>query len=765
MLRLGFKSWLGSWQEWGIIILLFLALEIAVASIEQAQWITPHPSLTLVLVLAVLTGWLLCKSRLPAIVLHPLAVALGAVVTVWQASNLFPSPEITSRINQLEVALQSWWLAVNTGKPSEGTLQVAVLLIFFTWIMGYISTWFAIRRQNAWVVVSLSAITILINLGNLPEQQYTFFFFYLLIALLLVGMTNLAKRYFQLKKQGASYPNLGVISLMVSLVCLTVLVVSTAWLTPKVRVESLETMTGTKMLWTNSIEKHFDNFLASVPAKLPFLRSDGKKALLFGDSSFDRGNQLELVVVSEQPLYWRTRMYDSYSSFGWTSSNATEHLLRQGSHSAEDEEISKRNEITYTVIPKVKTDILPAGGEFVSSSIPVSMRMLAPLSFSVENGPKSESTQTDAQLSAVDPTRTQPAGNDIVAVSSLYPLLPDRRYKVTTSISSAKPEDLSQAYTPWVSDYYLQLPPTLPERVGQLSETVTEEAETPYDKVLAIERYLTQINYRVEVNAPPPGVDGVDYFLFTQKSGNCVQFASAMAVMLRSVGIPSRVVIGYAPGEWDAKTGISNLTSNERHAWPEVYFSGYGWVGFEPTPGANNEQETAGAGGNLSSEFEDEFLEEAIGGSNIGIGGPGQTSNKGLDLAQLLANGAIILVMLILAIGIVISLVLGAWLFLPRRRGHIMRPDYSSEIYRKMCFLASLVKLSPRPQQTPLEYYARLASVFPLQAESVGTIVQAYVERQYSSRKESGHRERWRLQQSWREVRQRLIRQMFHIRH
>jgi len=175
MLRLSFKSWLGDWQEWGITVLLFLVLEITIASIERAQWITPQPSLTLVLVLAVLGGWLLCKSRLPVIVLHPVALLLGAAVTVWQASNLMPSPEIISRVNKLGEALQSWWEAVSAANPSEGTIQFAVVLIFFTWILGYLSTWFVLRKKNPWVALSLSAITILINLGNLPKQQFVFF--------------------------------------------------------------------------------------------------------------------------------------------------------------------------------------------------------------------------------------------------------------------------------------------------------------------------------------------------------------------------------------------------------------------------------------------------------------------------------------------------------------------------------------------------------------------------------------------------------------
>ena len=768
MLLSKLKAWLSNWQEWGITILLFLSLEVAIASIEQARWISPNPSLTLVLVLAVVSGWLLCKSRLPAIVLHPVAVVLGAAVTVWQASSLMPSPELTLRFNQLAVALKTWWQVVNAGEPSEGTIQFAVLLIFFAWIMGYISTYFVLRKKNAWVTISLSAITILINLGNLPEQQYVFFRYYLLMALLLVAVTSLAKNYYLVKKQGTGYPSRGVIYVMTLLVFLSALVVSIAWLTPKVRVEPLETFLSTKMVLNKNIEKHLANFLASVPAKLPFLGGDVNKPLLFGDSSFDRGNQLEFLVTSELPLYWQTRMYNSYNSLGWTSSNVTERVLGQGSRVTKASEILKREEMTYTVIPKVKTTMLLSGGEFVSSSIPVSVLSIADLNAGVDDGQTPGSTATGAELSQTNVTGMPAAGDNTVAVSSLYPIWPDRRYTVTASIISSAPEVLSEAggaYPLWVTDYYLSLPLALPERIRQLSEEITKDVTTPYDKVLAVQDYLARIDYVIEAKAPPPGLDGVDYFLFTEKSGNCVQFASAMAVMLRSVGIPSRISVGYAPGEVDAAVGRTILTAKERHAWPEVYFTSYGWVGFEATPGAGNEQEAiTGAdrgSGNLASQNGDEFLEEDIGGGSIG--GPGNTSNKGLNVDQLLLDGFSVLVMLVLAIGIVIALAIGGWLILPGRRGHFVRQNYSFEIYRNMCFLASLARLRPQPQQTPLEYSASLASVFPLQAQALSLIAEKYVERQYSSRKELGVLERWNLLKAWREVRPRLIRQLFRI--
>ena len=169
MSRVKFKSWLGSWQEWVSVILLFLALVIAVRSIEQANWIKPQPSLILVLALAMLTCLLLVRSRWRKAVIYSIVIILGAVVTVWQAANLMPPSETVSKVIQFISALI-------TTRPNEGTIHFAVFLILSTWIIGYISTWFILRKQNAWVGASLGVAVILINLSNLTSEHYSFFF-------------------------------------------------------------------------------------------------------------------------------------------------------------------------------------------------------------------------------------------------------------------------------------------------------------------------------------------------------------------------------------------------------------------------------------------------------------------------------------------------------------------------------------------------------------------------------------------------------------
>lgn len=84
--------------------------------------------------------------------------------------------------------------------------------------------------------------------------------------------------------------------------------------------------------------------------------------------------------------------------------------------------------------------------------------------------------------------------------------------------------------------------------------------------------------------APPPDRDAVDWFLSNSREGYCDYFASAMAVMARSLGIPSRVVSGYSTGTLDPACGTYEVRQENAHSWPELFFPAYGWVRFEPTP-------------------------------------------------------------------------------------------------------------------------------------------------------------------------------------
>lgn len=160
------------------------------------------------------------------------------------------------------------------------------------------------------------------------------------------------------------------------------------------------------------------------------------------------------------------------------------------------------------------------------------------------------------------------------------------RYRVESSVPTYGPGDLNGETGRVPDDVrpFLLLPLTFPGVVAGLAADVTAGHRTVYEKSLALQNFFRQeFAYSEEV---PPGHSGsrlVD-FLFTARTGFCEQFAASFAAMARSLGIPARVAVGFTPGALDPGGTTFRVTTENAHAWPEVYIDPYGWVAFEPTP-------------------------------------------------------------------------------------------------------------------------------------------------------------------------------------
>jgi len=159
-------------------------------------------------------------------------------------------------------------------------------------------------------------------------------------------------------------------------------------------------------------------------------------------------------------------------------------------------------------------------------------------------------------------------------------------YEADSDISTPSPEQLRGAgdYLPLFARGYLQLP-GLDLRIPQLAVRIAGSASNSYDKAIALERYLkTHYGYTLQLPRSPVA-DPLANFLFERKQGHCEYFASSMAVMLRTLRIPSRVVNGFRSEEFNDVTGNYVVRAKNAHAWVEAYFPGYGWITFDPTPG------------------------------------------------------------------------------------------------------------------------------------------------------------------------------------
>jgi transglutaminase-like putative cysteine protease len=254
----------------------------------------------------------------------------------------------------------------------------------------------------------------------------------------------------------------------------------------------------------------------------------------------------------------------------------------------------------------------------------------------------------------------------------------------------------------------LQVPGSVPARVKQMARQLTAVGDTEYDKVRAVVDHLQQ-NYRYSLDTPrlPTGADAVDQFLFADHVGFCEQFASALAMLLREVGIPSRVAIGYGSGEHDTLTGTFTVRAKEAHAWVEVLFPGVGWVPFDASPGFDSTPFAHAPPRWFLSDFSPQVALSALGGEtarNVGAGAG--------------------------VVGAAVILVAMAWLW---RRG-----PRSPEL-RAYNWALRWIRWSGlpgrAPPQTPTEHWLMVQSVAPGVGDALAPVREALEDAVYGERR------------------------------
>jgi transglutaminase-like putative cysteine protease len=168
-------------------------------------------------------------------------------------------------------------------------------------------------------------------------------------------------------------------------------------------------------------------------------------------------------------------------------------------------------------------------------------------------------------------------------------------YNVTSKVAAPIRQQLEQLPSgSAVPDDYLSLPAAHRLQLSALATRITKSAKSAFDKALALQTWFTSDNrfsYSLSTRLPSTN-DGLFDFLTKTRQGYCQQFAFAMAVLARLVGIPSRIAVGYTAGV-NQGNGTWKVSTADAHAWPELYFPGSGWLRFEPTPGGAGGQGTA----------------------------------------------------------------------------------------------------------------------------------------------------------------------------
>ncbi len=267
--------------------------------------------------------------------------------------------------------------------------------------------------------------------------------------------------------------------------------------------------------------------------------------------SLEEGNRTEVALTVRAPRvlpaslpYWRGRIFDSYTGRGWTTGPI---------HPVPVQPMS---------LGRIPPELVPQ--EIVDRHDGRKLRYGVP------------------DIVSVDHTSTLEEG-------SLGGSVGWTGTETTYTVYSQAPAPLTEVGPQAIETQktlaaYMTLPSGMPSRVVELAERVTQGAGTQTARAAALETYLRDLQYSYAVAPLKPGGDAVDQFLFTMRSGYCTYYASAMAVMARIVGIPSRVAVGYATGTFDPASGAFVVHEADAHAWPELYIDGQGWTRWEPTP-------------------------------------------------------------------------------------------------------------------------------------------------------------------------------------
>ena len=335
-----------------------------------------------------------------------------------------------------------------------------------------------------------------------------------------------------------------------------------------------------------------------------------------------------------------------------------------------------------------------------------------------------------------------PIYDDVEAVFSQDDVSEGDAYAVTGLTSTAGPNQLRSTgddYPTWVTDRYLSLPETVTDRTRDLARQLAAGKSNAFDTAVAVEEYVrSTIAYNEKIDAPPDNQDVVDYVLFESREGYCEYYASAMAVLLRAEGIPSRVVGGYFPAPYDANEGGHLYREKNAHLWVEAFFPNYGWIPFEPT--ANREQLDYG---DLGAPAQDPALPTPVPTPPPVVAEPTpppvvETPEQQPPLTppDLLSDSARLAGWMALAVAAVVATgalaVTASWFIGFRGLSPV------SSLYARALRTGKWLGVTPRESLTPHEYADRVGRVVPSAQGPARVVAELYTQERYAGRRLDG---------------------------
>ncbi len=698
-----------SWEDWLTFIAAFIAFIAVAVSIQQAEWVRDFPPLVPTAICALLIGMTAARVRVPSVVVHPVALVLGTAVVVLAVQGYADGESLGERLHDFQARMYEWFEVVRANDISNDNLPFVTLVHTVSFLAIYIGAYVIFRWHNPWVALLPAAIVLLANISFQDGQPSGAFVVFLFGAILLIARLHLQQNQEKWRKTGVEYPDFISLNAVQLTVFVAIGLMVFAWAVPL----------GTQQ---KAVESIYDKVIQ------PFTTDSDRLVRLFsnidsrkGANLHDLGNTLPiqgnvqlgtknvLEVKAPDAGFLRGTSYEEYTGAGWKAGDRDRERVdgQTIAATAEVAEYEKRNAVTVEVTVLDEARVVLSPGMPIGSNREVTIET-----------PK----DVRGEIEVMRLRRGLDKGETYTAIGS-------------QSVATA--EDLRGAgmeYPDWVAERYLQLPDDLPGRVGEEARRVAGSASNPYDQALAIEAYLREFPYNLAVEAAPPNQDVVDFFLFELKQGYFDYHATAMAVMLRTLGIPSRIAVGYALDPEQHQDGVFTVKKNDAYTWVEVWFPRYGWVEFNPTP----DRPSGGAGGGSLIDP----TGEAFTGVDLGDLFPIDIIDPNLipealppEIGQALTQEPVdksgppwtlIWTLTALLAGAVTTVIVSqvAW------NWGLGGLDSRAKLWAKAHRVASWAGLAGRPEETPREWSQRVGAAVAKEKEA-GRLAEAYEEAIY----------------------------------
>ena len=547
--------------DWVMVTLAVMVVSSPAFAMAVADWADGLDKLWLIALVGMAAGLAISVSRFRSLTAHGLNLVYSLAWIGFLLASPLPYVLWRDKILNLYARVAAWVALALRGGTGRDEMIFLLLLGLLFWWMGYTAIWNTVRHQRVWRALLPSGIVLLVNVYYYPGTKLTpYLMIYLLCALLVVVRSYTVLQEGRWANEHIGYSSDVRFDLLRSGLVLALAAILLAWVAPTAASSQFayEMWQRVEGPWRR-VEDDFNRMFSTLRSQSTVYGNPfGRTLTLRGPRNLADTPVLDIYAPPEKRFYWRGVVYDRYTGSGWINTDS-DTLQLEAWREPQRALFDAREQVTQTI-----TIFLPVNTLVFAAPEP--QRIGLPV-------------RADVRV----------ASDGTVEVSQMISsksLMRGATYTAVSSLSTADIEKLrgaGAAFPAGIRERYLQLPESLPSFVRRQAQDIAGNLATPYDKAAAIEAWLrANVVYDDQTPAPPQDQDGVGYIL-TVKRGYCDYYASAMVVMLRSLGVPARVAVGYTQGKYDSVSSIYHVTEKDSHSWVEVYFPKYGWVEFEPT--------------------------------------------------------------------------------------------------------------------------------------------------------------------------------------